>query len=242
MNESEIKQCRVLTMVPKNADVSNFKERALRVLDENPDNPLALMVYNAEFRGFLDHGPLVSLTFNENVVERFLFAHGDTLDFDTFLAITRLVLMKETNSETDDTQLMGTVLNHADVACKDADALAAFYDFTVKTLCNQDRLNYFTNTLFFSDCADNIADAFKAQKIMAKVILKRLQNLTAIAADKKAALIKIITDSPLYEKPPAAPQATTTQQQPPAKKSRHIGLFVLLGIAIVILYLFITNL
>ena len=235
MNETEVKQCRILTMVMKNLDMANLKDRALRVLDENPDNPLALMVYNAEFSAFYEQNTALCVQFNEQIVTAFLKEHGDTLDFDTFLAISRLILMKEASaSDSDDSALIGSVLKHADAKCKDGGALTSFYNMAVFLLCNTETLNYFTNRQYYSE---HIADALKARKTMIKIVHERLKNTDKIAPEKKAELINKITSSVIYEKP-VDPNAPEPQPEQPQKS--HVGLFVGVGIGIFLLIIFFT--
>lgn len=80
----EKRQCEVLLMLLNNCDFEPLKERALRIMDINPQNALAKMVYNCGFSilyNFDTEHPF--LDFDEKPLLEYVQAHKGTIDLET---------------------------------------------------------------------------------------------------------------------------------------------------------------
>lgn len=252
MTEAEIKQCKILTMVLQKVDVDKFKDRALRVLDENPDNPFAYMIYNADFNEFYNQGRILSIQFNESFMIDFLKEHFNTLGIEIFLAITPLILKKETCDESDDVELINLVLNYAEAVITNGSSLLSFYDMTVNLLCDNiiirqlERIINDDDIDGFSSAFLRACNAIKAREIMINEVLKKLESTNTIAPEKKTELINIIKKCALYkdtttsnqQTPVQNQQATVSNQQPEQKSKRGLYIGIGIGVAIILLILF----
>ncbi len=99
--EKEKKQCKVLLMLLNNMDLEYLKERALKVLDLNPDNSLAQMIYDCDFKVSV-YEDLPFLELNEAPLENYLKKEYGNIDAETSLSFIRaLVLEAQTDSRVD---------------------------------------------------------------------------------------------------------------------------------------------
>ncbi len=94
--EKEKKQCKVLLMLLNNADFKYLKEQALKILNLNPDNSLAQMIYNCDFRNTIYRG-LYFVELNENPLEEYLKEQCGKIDVETCMTFLYTLVNKEKN-------------------------------------------------------------------------------------------------------------------------------------------------
>lgn len=202
MNLQEKKQVDILVMVLKKFDVEFFKERALRVLDENPRNKLALMIFNAEFEVALsNYGTVLSVRFNEKAVEEYLDSCGNEFDLETFMIIAKLVAMKQSGGVDADADIFCALINRANLNC-DKRSLEMFYDSMAFWICSNSKLVELKThmdinrdeSIMKSFAANSALDA-KAR--LAYVVFEQLKQQNALSQEKRNQLMVKIASSGL---------------------------------------------
>lgn len=96
--QTEKKQCKVLLMLLNNMDLQYLKERALKVLDLNPDNSLAQMIYDCNFEA-VNYEGFSFLELRETPLLTYLEKENGKIDEETSITfIKALVLEAQTDN------------------------------------------------------------------------------------------------------------------------------------------------
>lgn len=91
--EAEKKQCKVLLMLLNNFDIEYLKDKALKVLDINPDNSLAQMIYDCDIScEILADLPFTSI--NEKPLADYVKSEMGNIDVETCDTFLCLLLTK----------------------------------------------------------------------------------------------------------------------------------------------------
>ena len=93
----EKNQCRVLLMLLKNLDLQYLKERALKVMETNPDNTLAQMIYDCNFSVTTECGE-VFLSFYEKPLWDYIAKECGNIDVDTCVTFVIALTAKSNNT------------------------------------------------------------------------------------------------------------------------------------------------
>lgn len=236
MKSAENNQVAILVMVLENLDFKQFTVRALRVLDENPGNKLALMVYQARFEpADVSDGRLLCVRFNEQAVEEFLDRYAGELDLKTLLALTKLVVLKEAGEVDSDARLYKSLLKRAHISCrKDAQSLISFYDCLITWLGNSYSTEWAsTRNLENPELAYRANNILDARKQMANMAIEQLKMTTDLSMEKRKLLIVQIMTSPLF------PEQESENQYKDKDKGKVLGIVgaVILGAALLFIFL-----
>lgn len=97
--ENEKNQCRVLIMLLNKLDFAPLKERALRVLDINPENALALMVYNGDFSVEVVSGDVFFAGFDEEQIVKYLEYYNGVIDAELSSIFVKLLQIHPTSAD-----------------------------------------------------------------------------------------------------------------------------------------------
>ncbi len=109
-NEKEKKQYEVLLMMLKNFDLTNLKYKALEVLDINPNNELAKMIYHLNFEFYeLLEGEITSYSFSSILITEYFEKYRGTIDSETSVIFISLLLQKYDFDE-EDSSCMNAIL------------------------------------------------------------------------------------------------------------------------------------
>ncbi len=184
--QKEKNQCKVLLMLLNNMDLQYLKERALRVLDVNPDNSLAQMIYDCDF-GVENYEGFVFLNMKEGPLLTYLRKELGNIDAETCLTfITALVLEAQTDSRVQDIvrlilqNLVKLGLSEAEL-CKTLDQMAGVIAdvgrineilYSSKLSKISGVLGIFTNSY---DTASNFSDAAAAKRLAGAVLDSRVK-------------------------------------------------------------------
>ena len=124
--EKEKKQCKVLLMLLNNLDLEYLKERALKVMDTNPENSLAQMIYDCDFCISYNED-LPFLEFREEPLRKYLDKECGNIDAETCATfIHALVLKMETQDNV--SKLVDVILKNISLLELSSDVLYQTYD------------------------------------------------------------------------------------------------------------------
>ena len=230
MTSEEKKQIDILIMVLKNFDISQFSVRALRVLDENSENRLALMVYHANFDWvFAESGEKIGVRFNESYVTEYLEREAGAFGFEAFMAIAHLVAMKATDGDVADTRLYNALLYRAHTTYKNEKYLTFFYDCITSWLEDSDLNREFYRQLGMQEDPNMFllsahGKMFTTRKYFADLLLEQLKTTADLPAEKRKALVLKILATPLYQKDES-------------QKKGHVGWYIGAGVGIALAFL-----
>ena len=91
--EEEKNQCKVLLMLLNSIDLEFLKDRALKVMDLNPDNNLARMIYECDFNVYFYEG-YPFLEFNEKPILQYFISESGNVDAETSATFLRMLCLK----------------------------------------------------------------------------------------------------------------------------------------------------
>ena len=130
--EKEEKQCEVLLMMLKNSDLSNLKYKALEVLEINPNNELAKMIYhlNFEFYELLD-GTISTYSFSTSSITNFFKKYKGSISTETSVSFISLLLQKY-NFSKEDYPCMNAMLANLESFSNDNKEVFDFYKEVIK--------------------------------------------------------------------------------------------------------------
>lgn len=227
--EKEKKQCKVLLMLMHNLDLSNLEERALRVLDLNPDNSLALMIYNCDFSAIVSsQTDLVFLKYNEEPLLKYIKENKGYIDAETTVLFAKMLMFRPIEQKLTP-QIMEAIFANLDSIGLSPFEKAQAYESMIKNLCDNDYLSSLKTLKSLSGglmvasllAGDNYQASqarsirneakmysqtiFQLRSTLASIIVKHLK-VANIGANNKTNLLNIIYRSGL------ATGAATTQQ------------------------------
>lgn len=100
--EKEIKQCEILLMMIKNFDLSSLKQKSLEILEINPNNQLAHMIYHLDFEFYSwMNGDISTYTFQTSPLTTFFEKNKGSIDIETSLSFLTLLQNKNNFSKLD---------------------------------------------------------------------------------------------------------------------------------------------
>lgn len=93
--ENEIKQCKVLLMCLKNKDINNLSQRALNILELNPENEIAQLVYDCDFNLIINNTANISfINFNLLPITNFFQKNSGKVDIEFSKLMLNLIKEK----------------------------------------------------------------------------------------------------------------------------------------------------
>ena len=139
--EEEKKQCKILLTMLENYDFSNIKDRALKVLDYNPENELAIMLYNCNFttKSYID-GDFPTLNFDERPVCQYFYSRKGLISTDFSLLFIDLLLLEAKNSAFM-VNLFDKILDNIDNLGLDKTTISYTYNEIAKKILNKNSIN-----------------------------------------------------------------------------------------------------
>ncbi len=187
--EKEKKQCKVLLMLLNNMDLQYLKDRALKVMDTNPENSLAQMIYDCGFN-VNTYSDYIFLEFNEQPLQTYLKKECGNIDAETSITFIKAIVLKmETGPNL--SEMVNIILKNISMQDIDGDALYNTYNKIADEISNvggiesmlyASKLNKVAGILTFFDNSYNSTDNFDTSKDL-KAIASMMLNTRRIMAD-----------------------------------------------------------
>lgn len=147
--EKEKKQANVLVMLLSNLDIPPLKDRALRVLDLNPDNSFAMMIYSCDFREIPVLGEYKVYAFNEAPLVRYFNENKGDIDLDTSAMFVRVLCRCPASTEAA-TAIMRCILDNINARAESVDKVGTLYNAMLGDLCDMTYIKYLKEAKFQS--------------------------------------------------------------------------------------------
>lgn len=139
--EKEEKQCEVLLMMLKNSDLSNLKYKALEVLEINPNNELAKMIYHLNFEFYeLLEGDITTFSFSTTPITEYFETYKGSINSETSVSFISLLLQKYDFTE-EDYPCMRALLANIESFGKNSNEIFDFYKSVIE-LAKSGSANY----------------------------------------------------------------------------------------------------
>ena len=187
--EKEKKQCKVLLMLLNNMDLQYLKDRALKVMDTNPENSLAQMIYDCGFN-VNTYSDYTFLEFNEQPLQTYLKKECGNIDAETSITFIKAIVLKmETGPNL--SEMVNIILKNISMQDIDGEALYNTYNKIADEISNvggiesmlyASKLNKVAGILTFFDNSYNSTDNFDTSKDL-KAIASMMLNTRRIMAD-----------------------------------------------------------
>lgn len=187
--EKEKKQCKVLLMLLNNMDLQYLKDRALKVMDTNPENSLAQMIYDCGFN-VNTYSDYTFLEFNEQPLQTYLKKECGNIDAETSITFIKAIVLKmETGPNL--SEMVNIILKNISMQDVDGEALYNTYNKIADEISNvggiesmlyASKLNKVAGILTFFDNSYNSTDNFDTSKDL-KAIASMMLNTRRIMAD-----------------------------------------------------------
>lgn len=187
--EKEKKQCKVLLMLLNNMDLQYLKDRALKVMDTNPENSLAQMIYDCGFN-VNTYSDYIFLEFNEQPLQTYLKKECGNIDAETSITFIKAIVLKmETGPNL--SEMVNIILKNISMQDIDGEALYNTYNKIADEISNvggiesmlyASKLNKVAGILTFFDNSYNSTDNFDTSKDL-KAIASMMLNTRRIMAD-----------------------------------------------------------
>ena len=144
--EEEKIQCKILVMSLEKFDFKGIRERALKILELNPENELATMIYNSDFSPFSWlNGDYIEVRFDLTAVEKYFKLRRGMIDEKFSLTFIELLLRKVDNSVKAH-DLFRAILDNINALDFTTEKLRCFYDMIVTLfLIDKQRIEQFRN-------------------------------------------------------------------------------------------------
>ena len=187
--EKEKKQCKVLLMLLNNMDLQYLKDRALKVMDTNPENSLAQMIYDCGFN-VNTYSDYTFLEFNEQPLQTYLKKECGNIDAETSITFIKAIVLKmETGPNL--SEMVNIILKNISMQDIDGEALYNTYNKIADEISNvggiesmlyASKLSKVAGILTFFDNSYNSTDNFDTSKDL-KAIASMMLNTRRIMAD-----------------------------------------------------------
>ena len=192
--EKEKKQCKVLLMLLNNFDFRNLREQALNILNINPDNSLATMIYLCGFKS-TRLAEFSFLEFEEEPLLEYVKEHKGVIDLDTSMVFLAM-LMHRSEEHEHTTHIMNAIFANLDSIGLNPQIKAKAYDAILDSLCNKEILQKLreTSSLNMLENFDEVVfarDVLKLRSTMANTFIAKIKNSDLAVADKNKLLNKI---------------------------------------------------
>ncbi len=187
--EKEKKQCKVLLMLLNNMDLQYLKDRALKVMDTNPENCLAQMIYDCGFN-VNTYNNYTFLEFNEQPLQVYLKKECGNIDAETSITFIKAIVLKmQTGPNL--SEMVNIILKNISMQNIDSDALYNTYCKIADEISNVSgiesmlyvsKLRKVAGILTFFDESYNSTDDFDTSKDL-KAIASMMLSTRRIMAD-----------------------------------------------------------
>ena len=147
--EKEKKQCKILLMLLNNLDLKYLKDHALKVMETNPENTLAQMIYDCGF-SIENCNDTYFLSFNETPLRVYLEKECGNIDAETSITFIRALVLK---LETEDnvTELVKIILDNVSKLNLSAEDLYMTYEKMALLIGDISKIQLALNVAKFSN-------------------------------------------------------------------------------------------